>query len=343
MDNPRVTIMVPCRNEADYILTFLNSLSSQDYEKELVEVLIGDGMSDDGTRSKVLGYSELSQLELIDNPERTVPFALNRCIDRAQGEIIIRMDVHAIYPSNYLSRLVEVLIASKADNVGGVIKTAPADETSRSTAIAIAMSHPLGVGDASFRTGANKITEVDTVPFGCFRSELFERIGKYDTDLTRNQDDEFNARILQSGGKILLIPDLTITYFARPKLKKLVRMYFQYGLFKPLVNRKLKRPATLRQFVPPLFVLFLFIGLPLMFIDGFLFRTWLLVLGVYLSAVLLISIQLALSHKRIKILGWLVLSFFSMHISYGWGYLKGVWRFLILRQSPSGENTELSR
>jgi glycosyltransferase involved in cell wall biosynthesis len=340
MNKPFVTIVVPCRNEAGYIAGFLNSVTNQDYGPDRMEVLIGDGMSDDGTRSKVEGYPGV---KVIDNPERTVPFALNRCIEAARGEVVIRMDVHAIYPANYVSRLVEVLLECDADNVGGVLDTVPANDSAQSGAIAAAMSHPFGVGNASFRTGVDRIVEVDTVPFGCFKRELFDRIGKFDTDLTRNQDDEFNARIIQAGGKILLVPDLRITYFARARLRNLIRMYFQYGYFKPLVNTKLDRPATLRQFIPPLFVLFLLLGLPGLLFGGLAWGIWSFFFGLYFIALAFVSLLSAFKRNQPASFFWLLLAFFLMHIAYGWGYLKGVWHFLILRKSPSTENTELSR
>jgi glycosyltransferase involved in cell wall biosynthesis len=181
-----------------------------------MEIFFVDGMSTDQTCEKVESYTQSSlQVKLLNNPRRYVPFALNTGIRESKGEVIIRMDAHSEYPLNYISRLVWYLYDLDAGNVGGVWNTRPANDSNKAVAIAAALSTAFGIGTPEYRLGSREIKQVDTVPYGCFRRELFDAIGMFDEDLLRNQDDEFNARIIRSGRSVYLIPDLVITYFAR--------------------------------------------------------------------------------------------------------------------------------
>src|SRR5688572_7628844 len=200
---PKVTVILPCRNEARYIGPCLDSILAGAYPADLLEILVVDGHSTDETRALVKDYAARHpQVRLLDNPARIVPTALNIGIRAATGDVIARMDAHVIYPPEYLPRLVAALEESGADNVGGCVITLPADGTATAQAIAIALGQPFGVGNSHFRIGSPKARFVDTVPFGCFRRELFNRVGMFDEELVRNQDDEFNARIISRGGKI---------------------------------------------------------------------------------------------------------------------------------------------
>lgn len=338
-----VSIIMPCRNEIDFIENAIKSVFAQDYPRDRLEVIVADGMSDDGTTQILHELANThSELKVIENPHRVTPHGLNAAIETAKGEIIIRFDAHAVFPSNYVSALVNALDTYKADNVGGVLNTLPASQNREAISIALAMSSKFGVGNADFRTGSQTVTEVDTVPFGCFRKSVFEELGLFDTDLIRNQDDEFNARMIQAGKKIILLPDVEITYFARSTFRKMRHMYFQYGLFKPLVNQKLKHPATLRQFVPPLFVLS-FILFPVSFISGGLAFAWASVYVLYFGMNLIFSLRLASSEKKPTLIPYLVLAFFYIHISYGWGYLRGGVRFAVFKKAVDIDRTHLSR
>ncbi len=340
----KVSVIIPTRNEAGYIAGTLESVLAQDYPSEFVEIIVADGESDDDTRKVVEELMvDHPNVKLIPNPERIVPYALNYAISAAKGELIVRMDSHSNYPKNYITRLVEEMDRLKSDNVGGVCITLPANEGLIPTGIALAISHPLGIGDSSFRIGSGKIKEVDTVPFGCFRRSLFDEIGLFDTDLIRNQDDEFNGRIVKNGGKIHLIPDVQIKYFARANLRSLSKMFYQYGLFKPLVNQKLGAPATSRQFVPPLFVLYLFSALSLPFLPMYLTLIWSLLLGLYFLLCFFVGFRLALSQKRPALVFILPLLFPIIHISYGWGYLKGFVMVFLLGKKPGSRNFAPSR
>lgn len=319
-----ISIICPIYNEEKYISSCIESILGQDYPKDDLEVLFVDGMSTDKTRSIIRKYiQDYPFIQLLDNPGRVVPPAMNIGIRRALGEIIIRLDAHAIYPPNYFSVLVKQLDALKADNVGGVCQTLPVKKTTICKAIATALSSSFGMGNSYFRVGAREVMQVDTVPFGCFRKELFDKIGYFDEELVRNQDDEFNGRIIKYGGKIFLLPSLVIKYYARDTITKVRKMFYQYGLFKPLVNKKLGSPATTRQFFPLLFVLGLILGLGLSFIHPVIAYSYISVLLFYILLAFLFGFKDSKNLKQTLILPWI---FFMIHVSYGWGYLTGLYK-----------------
>jgi glycosyltransferase involved in cell wall biosynthesis len=320
---PRVSIVMPCRNEAAYIGPCLDSILATDYPLDLVEVLVADGRSDDGTREIVERcVARHPCVRLLDNPARITPAALNTAIRAATGDIIIRMDAHGVYPRDYVVRLVAALLETGADNVGGVVLTLPADATPRARAIALAFAHPLGVGNAYFRIGVPGRRWVDTVPFGCFRRELFDRIGMFDEELIRNQDDEFNMRLIGRGGRVLLLPDVVSRYYARRSIGAVARMFYQYGYFKPLVARKVERIMT-RQLVPPLFVLSL-VATSVLGIWMPAARALLAgIVGTYV-ALLLTGSALTIRKHGVRCAAALAAVFAVMHVGYGVGYLRGV-------------------
>lgn len=317
-----ISIVCPIYNEEKHIAECLDSIIRQDYPHDQMEVLVVDGMSTDRTREIVQEYTEKYPfIFLLNNPKRIVPVGLNTAIRVAQGDVIIRMDAHASYPDNYFSVLVEKLYALNADNVGGLCRTLPARETPVCEAIAAALSSPFGMGDSHFRIGTNKEMQVDTVPFGCFRREVFDRIGYFDEDLIRNQDDEFNGRIIKYGGRIYLIPSIVVDYYARDSFGKVSKMFYQYGLFKPLVSKKLGSPATARQFFPFFFVLGLIFGLPLSFAHPIFCFVYIAVILFYLFLSAYFSIKQFKDPKRVLLL---MATFAIIHVSYGWGYLCGL-------------------
>lgn len=325
-----VSVICPIYNEEKYIRNFLESLLQQDYPKDDIEIILVDGISKDKTRDIVTEYVSIYPfIHIIDNPEKTVPYAMNRGIEAAKGDIIIRVDAHSEYPKNYFSELVRQLpIREGAENVGGVVITLPCDDTNKAIAIAECLSHRFGMGNSYFRIGSKKVISVDTVPFGCFRKSIFSKIGMYDTELIRNQDDEFNGRIIKNGGKIYLLPQLQIKYYARDSIKKTWYMFYQYGLYKPLVNKKLGSPATIRQFIPFAFVLGLYFGLMASCIFPSLFFIYVAVLLLYFFLGALIGIQKAKKWHRLALSIYIPLIFFTIHYAYGWGYIKGLLKII---------------
>lgn len=326
-----VSIICPIYNEEKYIKECIESILNQNFPKERIEVLLIDGMSSDRTREIINKYcEEYSFIHLLDNPERAVSPALNIGINNSRGEFIIRLDAHAVYPKNYISTLIENAEKLNCENIGGVVNTLPADKSSKALAISKALSHSFGMGNSHFRIGAKEIKKVDTVPFGCFKRDVFNEIGLFDVDLTRNQDDEFNGRIIKNGGEIYLLPDLVIKYYARDTISKVSKMFYQYGLFKPLVNKKLGSPATARQFFPLLFVLGLILGPILGLVSKSFFAIYIAVLLLYLLIATVISTIEVVKQKNMKLLFFLPITFLVIHFSYGWGYLIGIIRFIII-------------
>lgn len=324
-DGGMVSVICPVYNEERYIKNCVESILSQDYPLDDIEILFVDGMSTDRTKDIITGYSaRYGFIKLLENPERTAPAALNKGIETAKGGIIIRLDGHCTYPENYISVLVNKLHELDADNVGAMINTVPADDTPLCRAIAIGMSHAFGVGNSWFRIGRRDTVEVDTVPFGCFRRNIFDRVGLFDPDLIRNQDDEFNARIRKNGGKIFLIPNVKIGYYARDSIGKMAKMFYQYGLFKPLVNKKIGKPAAARQFAPVLFLTGLVLGFILSFFSTVLLYCYLSGLLFYCAVSLFFSIKESSSSKEIKLVYLLPCIFFVIHVSYGCGYWIGI-------------------
>ena len=324
-----VSIICPVYNEEKFIDRCILSIVAQDYPKDSLEVLFIDGRSTDKTRAIIEKYTkEYSYIRLLDNPQQVVPYALNKGVEASKGEVVMRIDGHCVYPTNYVSELVHYLYELEADNVGGVWNTQPAKETAICQAIALASSHPFGVGGSMHKIGASEIMETDTVPFGCYKREVFEKAGLFDTELVRNQDDEFNGRLLNKGGKIFLIPQVIINYTARDSLKKMRHMYYQYGLYKPLVNKKLGSPATTRQFFPLLFLLGLVVGGLLSLFSLWIRYVYVAVLLLYLLVGLVVGAMGAIrTHKPVitLLMPWV---FFNIHVSYGYGYLKGIFKVM---------------
>lgn len=330
-----ISVICPVYNEEAYIAKCIDSILQQDYLDDM-EVLFVDGLSTDRTRDIIADYSlKYPFIRLLDNPKRIVPYAMNIGIREAKGDVIIRLDAHAIYPTDYFSTLTTSLGQLSADNVGGVCRTLPAKNTSVCRAIAVVLSSSFGMGNSYFRTGASEIKKVDTVPFGCFRKDLFHKIGLFDEDLVRNQDDEFNGRIIKNGGTIYLLPSLVVDYYARDKVSKVARMFYQYGFFKPLVNKKLGAPATIRQFFPMLFVAGLILGAVLSIFSP-------VILGIYLSVIMLyvlLAIIFGLKDGRsIALLPALLWTYFTVHVSYGWGYWIGLYKLCFKRSFVARAN-----
>jgi glycosyltransferase involved in cell wall biosynthesis len=340
---PLVSVILPCRNEEEYIGRCLESILASEYPRDRLQMLVPHGASTDSTGEVLRRYAAAHpSIVVLDNPQGSTPTALNLGIRAATGDIVIRMDAHVLYPPDYIPRLVAGLMDSGADNVGGVLQTLPAENTPIARAIALGISHPLGVGNSHFRIGTRERREVDTVPFGCYRREVFERIGLFDEELVRNQDDEFNFRLITRGGRILLLPEVSCRYFARRSLAQLSRMYYQYGYFKPLVARKVRRVMTVRQLVPALLVSTL--------VASALLSLWLPAAGVMLVIVastyaflVLGCAAVACRTHGLRCGAALVAVFPTLHLSYGVGFIRGIRDHLLTRTAPRAGALGLSR
>jgi glycosyltransferase involved in cell wall biosynthesis len=337
-----VSIVIPCRDEETFIGACLDSIVANDYPKDSLEVLVVDGMSEDGTRAIVHDYAKRQPfIRLLNSPKKITPAGLNIGIANSTGKIIMRMDAHNTYPPNYISGLVGWLEKTQADNVGGVWITVPATQTFMAEAIALALSHPFGVGNAYFRIGVKEPRWVDTVPFGCYRREVFDRIGMFDEELVRNQDDEFNLRLIRRGGRILLAPDIVSYYYPRESLMKLWRMYYQYGYFKPLVAKKVGGILTVRQVIPAVFVLGLLASGT--FAPWTAYGGWALCALVFAYVVADLGSSICVGFQRgLRCAFAIPVVFPVLHLSYGLGFLKGALDFFILGNKRRGDADRIS-
>ena len=325
-----LSVIVPIYQEEKYISKCIDSMLSQDYPKDDLEIILVDGMSKDRTREIVATYTaKYPFIRMIDNPKQIAPCAMNRGIKEAKGDVIMRLDAHVYYPKNYFSLLVEKLNELPgAENVGALCNTLPVNDSITAQSIAAVLSSSFGMGNSHFRVGADKEMEVDTVPFGCFHRSIFNKVGLYDEELVRNQDDELNARIIKAGGKIYLIPQLVCEYYARDTAKKVYKMFYQYGVFKPLVNKKLGSPATVRQFFPLFFVLGLLVGPVVCLFLPVLWWAYFAVIMLWFILATSFSLKDSKNLKRILTQNWI---YFVVHFGYGWGYIVGIYKILFHR------------
>lgn len=218
-----VSIIIPSRNEERFIDKCLDSILEQNYSKKNLEVLVVDGKSEDKTKEIVNKYSKKhSFIKLLDNPKKFTSFGLNIGIKEAKGEIIIRMDAHAGYENDYVSKSVKYLKEYNADNIGGIMKTLPADNSLVAKAISLVLSSCFGAF-SFFRVGSKKPKEVDTVFGGCYKKQVFDRIGLFNESLIRSQDMEFNLRLKKAGGKIILHPEIKSYYYPKTNLRDFLR------------------------------------------------------------------------------------------------------------------------
>ena len=334
-----VSITIPCRNEEKYIAKCLQSIIDCDYDKKLLTVFVCDGLSDDNTQSIVQEVSSKYHfVKLLINDKKTTPQALNLGLKASNSDVKIILGAHAeIYP-DYISNCVEIFnTKSDVGCVGGIIENVMEDETS--SIISLAMSSSFGVGNAHFRTG-EKDGYVDTVAFGAYKNEVFEKVGFFDEDLIRNQDDEFNYRLHKFGYKIFLSRNIKSKYYVRASFSKLYKQYFQYGYWKVYVNAKHKTVTTVRQLIPAFFVLFLFGGAALSFFSVYFFFIFLLGILAYLCLGIVSAFKKTMSLTKAFMIFYV---FFILHYSYGLGYLKGIIEFVFLGKRPSKKSEALTR
>ena len=317
---PMVTVVVPMRDEENFIGECLDSLIQQDYPLDRMEVLVVDGMSEDNSRSIVLEKSRQHDfIRLLDNPKRIAPAALNVGLRNAAGDIIIRLDAHHYTASDFISKNVTHLSKTGVDCVGGPICTVSRSFVGKT--ISMAMSCPFGVGNSHFRY-SQKEQFVDTVTNPAYHREVFERVGYFNEALVRNQDIDFNYRLRQSGGKILLTPEVRSYYYPRSSLKGLWMQNFANGFWNVKTLRHSPGSLSARHFVPLVFVIAL--GSSILLSPFFTLARLLLLL--------ILSLYFALALGYSVVLGWrggfyaalLPLIFPTLHVSYGFGTFWGL-------------------
>jgi glycosyltransferase involved in cell wall biosynthesis len=331
---PLVSIVVPCRNEERFIAMCLDSILTNDYPRELLEILVVDGMSDDGTKAIVEGYEQRHMgIRLLINPEMITPVSLNLGIQNATGDIIFWMSAHNRYEKDYVSRSVRCLQAYKADNVGGIMISLPREETMTGRAIVRCLGHRFGVGNSYFRIPPDKPRWVDTVFGGCYRRDVFDRVGLFNPRLVRGQDMEFNRRLRKAGGRILLVPDIVSYYYARSDIKSFWIHNLSNGLWAILpFLYSTTMPVSWRHLVPLLFVMGLAgsAALGIFWSPGL--WVWLSIGSCYGAVNLASSCHIAWQERDLKYLLVMPVMFASLHMGYGLGSLGGLFRVLGSKQ-----------
>ncbi len=320
MKYPFVSIIVPVRNEEKYIGECLEAIFSQTYPKERMEVLVVDGMSEDKTRD----IAKKFPVKILDNPNLQRVFALNIGIKHAKGDIILRVDARTRIPENYVQKCIETILETKADNVGGV-QRALVEGGALQKAIALAANHHFGVGDAPYRLGT-KSGYVDSVYLGCFKKEVFDKVGLFDQEAPIiSEDADINCRIIKAGGKVYLNKDIVAYYIPRDNLKDLWRLYFRYGGARAgfFLKHKILR---WRQVVPILFVstLIMLLILALISNNPVIFFIWSSLLGIYFLADIIVSVTLSLGQRDIYLFPFLVLVFPCMHFAWAFGFIRRI-------------------
>ncbi len=341
-----VSIVVACRNEVAHIGDLLDSILLQNTEGIAWEAIVADGMSTDGTQEKIREYCARDQrISLLNNEGRIVSTGLNKAVRAARGQFIIRMDAHTVYAPDYVRCCIETLEKTGADNVGGPARTKA--QGTLGNAVAAAFHSRFSTGGGKFHD-VNFEGWVDTVPYGCWRKSMLERIGLFDEALVRNQDDELNLRLHRAGGRVWQSPAIKSWYTPRAQLGKLFRQYFQYGFWKVAVIRKHRLPSSWRHMVPVFFVLGIVAG-PLAMAAATVFHLhfWLMAaVAVWGSGLALyILANLAASVHAAKRAGWntffyLPAVFAVYHVSYGVGFSLGLFTFLARPVLPSSKMNE---
>ena len=316
---PLVSIILPIRNERAFIERCLGAVLAQDYPADCMEILVADGMSDDGTQAIIAAMPGSERVRIIDNPRRIQAAGLNEAIQQARGDVIVRVDGHTIIAPDYVSQCVAALQATGADNVGGAMD--PAGLTSTGEAIAAAGKSPFAVPTAFHVSQIAQFT--DTVYMGAWPQSIFEKIGLFREDFIANEDYELNYRIRASGGTIYFTPKIRSVYYGRQSFPALARQYYRYG--KSKVKTLREHPGSLRprQLVAPLFVAGVIGGLPLSLFSSTLRRLWLAGQLVYLAANLYFSFKTS-TRVGSRIAWRLPLVFLTIHLAWGLGFWVGL-------------------
>jgi glycosyltransferase involved in cell wall biosynthesis len=324
-----VSIIIPCRNEEHFIQKCLDSVLENDYPKEKMEIFVVDGFSQDKTRKIVGEYiKKYPFIRLLDNPKFIAATALNIGIKEAKGDLIIRLDAHTTYDKSYISKCVDYSQTYNADNVGGIISITPRDDKMMGKAIVKAMASFLGTGGAKYKGGVEKFEEVDTVPFGCFKKEVFNKVGLFNENLQRSQDMEFNLRLKRSGGKIYLFPDIISYYYVRSDLISFLKHNFIDGVWAIYPFKFTKKLFKLRHYLPLIFVSGL-LGLLLLglFLKPFLYIFWGCA-ALYTLIIIYSAVKVSFAEKNIAYMFYLPIALATRHFSYGFGSIFGIIKLL---------------
>jgi glycosyltransferase involved in cell wall biosynthesis len=338
---PFVTVVIPVRNEAGFIAQLLRAVWAQDYPSDRMEVIVADGLSTDGTRDILTALQTEYPFVVIDNTAGIVSTGLNLAVARARGDVIVRIDGHALIAPDFLRQNVALLTEHpEAWCVGGPIRHTAT--TTFGKAVSLAMSHPMGVGGALHRYPEYE-GYVEGAQFPAIRRWVFDRVGLFDERLVRNQDDEFNYRIRLAGGSVYISPRVRYAYFVRERIGHLFKQYFQYGFWRIPVIEKHRCPTTLRQLAPTLFY-------TVCMMAAFAALWWrepvlaLVLPGCYAGS-LVLAAALLLPSNGLQLSLLVPVAIATMHAGYAWGFGYGVWArfFRTGAWSAGGRMASISR
>ncbi|WP_418751136.1 glycosyltransferase family 2 protein [Frisingicoccus sp.] len=330
---PFVSVVIPVRNEHKYIRACLDSVLCQDYPRDRHEVLLAVGPSEDDTEEIIREYEErYEHIHMLLNLKGTISCGLNIGIKAAKGEYIVRMDAHSEFAENYISKCVEYLLKTGVENVGGPMVARGKIPFQKAVALAYHSPFALGGGKQHIK-GYEGYS--DTVFLGAFRKSTAEKVGLFDEKLILNEDDDFNFRISEIGGKIFITSEIRSIYYPRDTYMGLIKQYFGYGLWKVAVIKKHRRPARLSHLVPMMFVLFLMFGGLLSCFNKGIRKYYAGVLGLYtaLDAGASFKLEVEDNPDSLMLRLRLMLIHFLLHVSYGCGFIVGILQF---RHYPEG-------
>lgn len=331
---PFVSVVLPVRNEAEFIEENLEKLLRQDYPSDRFEIVVADGLSTDRTRELVEKMAEVDpRVSVVDNPRQIAPTGMNILIDKSKGDIVLRMDGHAFVANDFIMQSVIALLQHEDEGVWAVGGPLVHDaKTPMGKAIGLAMSHPMGVGNAHHRN-PNFEGFGEGTNFPAMYRWVFDRIGVYDESLVRNQDDEFYFRIRQAGGKFFITPKIEYVYFVREKLSQLFRQYYQYSFWRIPVMLKHRQPTTIRQVIPSLF----YLTMLFCFVVGMLLQSWPVALALpalYAAALFITGIS-KIPTCGVSVALRIPLAILTMHAGYAWGMIHG-WLYRMVGRNPWG-------
>ena len=326
-----VSIVIPMRNESEHIRSCLDSLVNQTFSHDKYEILVADGRSTDNSRRIVSLYEKRDvSVRLLDNPSQITPSGMNLGIRAAVGRIVIIAGAHTLYPADFVENCVLWLDKTGADVVGGPVKTVIDGDYFGARLVMAILSNPFGVGNAKFRT-SNEEGFVDTVPFGAFRRELFERVGMYNEKLVRNQDNDLNARIRKAGGTIYLTPALTTYYHPVKDFDGLLKYALKTSQWHIFTLRENRESMGLRHLAPAVFLLLLLVLLPVSFVSAVVLAFLIVIVGAYILTGFYFSMRVKTGGK-LDVALVLPFATFCFHMAYGAGTLFGL-RYLFRQPS----------
>lgn len=327
---PLVSVIIPCRNEVRFIGACLDSVLASEYPADKLEVIVADGMSEDGTREQVDRYAARdSRLRCIDNPARVTPIALNLAIKAARGDLILRLDAHARLAPDYIAQAARHLETREADCVGGAMLTVAEESGRFAEPIRVALSHPFGVGNSHFRLGLQASRWVDTVYGACWRREVFDRVGGFSERLERSQDIEFSSRLRRAGGKILLSPQMRIQYYARSTAGEFWRQNVTNGMWAILPFGCASGMAVRWRHLAPLALVMCLAAAAIAGVwtgNGWMPTA---VVAPYVAANLAASVHAAWRERSVPLVLWMPVVFAGLHVGYGAGSVWGCGRLML--------------